>query len=141
MDQAPKEKRHFFRHSFLMPLTLDVTGQKIPTRLSNISQGGVCFLWPDHLSKGALIKLQIPVKEKLFGIKGKVAYSREVNEHQYETGVAFLDSPNAFKARLAEEILQIVKYRKSESEKLGYELSEEEAAEKWIGEYAARFNG
>ena len=123
-----------------MPLTLDVTGQKLPTRLSNISLGGLCFFWPTPLSKGSLIKIHIPVKEKRFDIKGAVTYSREIDKHQYETGVAFLDTPNAFRAKLAEELLQIVKFRKTESERLGYELSEEEAAERWVDEYAARFS-
>ena len=84
--------------------------------------------------------ITIPVKEKTFDIRAKVVYSKEDRRSaRYHTGVSFVDFPSAFKAKLAEEVLQILEYRKSMSRELGHEVSEEEAAKKWVGEYAGRF--
>ena len=106
----------------------------------DVSLGGLSFVWPSRLSKGCLLTLSIPVKEKVFDVRARVAYSRGYKKsNQYNTGVAFLNSPDAFKAKLAEEVLQIIEYQKSISRELGYELSEEEAAKKWISQYAGKF--
>ena len=88
-----------------------------------------------------MIALRIPVKEKLFDIKAKVVFCKEERgSAHYRTGVSFVDSPSAFKAKLAEEVLQILEYRKSISRQLGYEISEEMAAKKWINQFATTFS-
>ena len=51
----------------------------------------------------------------------------------------FTDFPSAFKARLAEEILRIHEFRNKLSRSIGSELTEEEAAVRWIAEYAKTF--
>ena len=106
----------------------------------DLSLGGLSFLWPAKLSRGSLVQITIPVKQKLFQIKAKVVSSKEHGKSaRFRTGVCFQDTPSAFKAKLAEEVLQILEYRKSLSRQLGYELSEEDAAKKWVNEYAGRF--
>ena len=97
-------------------------------------------MWPKKLSRGALLDITIPVKEKLFELRAKVAYAREDRKTaRYFIGVTFLDFPSAFKARLAEEVLEILEFRKSISRDLGHEITEEEAAAQWVREHASRF--
>ena len=80
-------------------------------------------------------------REKFFDVQAKVVYSKEDRRSaRFSTGVSFVDFPSAFKARLAEEVLQILEYRKSISRELGHEVSEEEAAKKWVSHYADQFD-
>ena len=142
MVTATKEKRKFFRHPIQWPLTLRVlnTTRTVSSQARDISLGGLKFSWPKKISKGTLLDITIPVKEKFFDVKAKVVYSQEDRKTaHYFTGVSFVDFPSAFKARLAEEVLEILEYRKSISRQLGHEVSEEEAAKKWVHEFARDF--
>ncbi len=138
-----REKRQFFRHPVNVPIQLRME-KSIDSYLSeskDISLGGLSFVWPSRLSKGTLLMLSIPVKEKVFDLKVRVAYCKNYKKsNQYRAGVSFLNSPDAFKAKLAEEVLQIIEYQKSISRELGYELSEEEAARRWVSKYAEKFS-
>ena len=139
-----KEKRQFFRHAVNVPIQLKMEkhGDSYLSESKDISLGGLSFIWPSRISKGSLLTISIPVKEKVFDLKVRVAYSTGYKKsNQYRTGVSFLSSPDAFKAKLAEEVLQIIEYQKSVSRELGCELSEEEAAHRWINKYADKFNG
>ena len=143
MNVAIKEKRHFFRHPIHVPIKLRIASavQASASQSSDISLGGLNFSWPRKLSRGTLIDITIPVKEKFFDVTAKVVYSKEDRRSaRYRTGVSFVDFPSAFKARLAEEVLQILEYRKSISRELGHEVSEEEAAKKWVSEFATHFD-
>ncbi len=136
------EKRKFLRHPISVPIQLEVNREKeaIASESLDISLGGLCFLWTRKLSKGHRLQVTIPVKEKLFRISAKVAYSKEDRKTgKFKTGISFLDSPSAFRAKMAEEALEILEYRKIISEKLGKEISEEAAAKQWVSEFASRF--
>ena len=138
-----REKRQFYRHPVNVPIQLKMekTRDSYVSESKDISLGGLSFVWPSKLSKGLLLTLAIPVKEKVFDIKARVAYSKGYKKsNQFRTGVAFISPPDAFKARLAEEVLQIIEYQKSISRELGYDLSEEEAAKKWVSRYAEKFD-
>ena len=142
MINLGKERRQFFRHPISVPIRLRVATQERlgSSNSSDISLGGLNFSWSKKLSKGTLIDITIPVKEKLFDVKAKVVYSKEDKKTaRFRTGVLFTDFPSAFKARLAEEVLQILEFRKTTSRELGYEISEEEAAAKWVRGFASRF--
>lgn len=136
------DKRKFFRHPIHSPLKIQINRQEevIATKIHDISLGGLSFLWESKLSKGAMVSLFISVKEKFFEIKGRVAYSiHDARTGRYRNGVIFADSPSAFKAKLAEEALQILKYRQKLSRELGRQVSEEEAADLWIAQFASEF--
>ncbi len=144
MSAPTKEKRKFFRHPIHVPIRLRFIDEDktAVSESTDLSLGGLCFLWKKRLTKGKLLMLTIPVKEKIFDdIKAKVAYSREDRKTaHYRTGVAFMDAPSAFKAKLAEEALQILQYQKELGRELGHEVSEEEAADRWIRRFAESFN-
>jgi hypothetical protein len=80
------------------------------------------------------------VKDKLFDIKSRVSYTKEDRKSgKFRTGVCFADYSSAFMARLAEQMLEIIQYRKDLSRELGREISEEDAANEWIQKHAASF--
>lgn len=142
MGVLTKEKRRFFRHPIHVPIRLRLAETEAyhPSHSADISLGGLNFTWSKKLDRGTLLDITIPVKEKLFDIRARVVYSKEDRRSaHYRTGVSFVDYPSAFKAKLAEEVLQILEYRKSMSRELGHDISEEEAAKKWVSEFADRF--
>ena len=142
MNKPGKERRKFFRHPIRVPIKLRIAEAKenLRSESRDLSLGGLNFAWSKKIAKGTILNITIPVKEKFFELRGKVVYSKEDRHSaQFRTGVSFIDFPNAFKARLAEEVLQILEYRKTISRELGHEISEEEAASKWVREFAARF--
>ena len=137
-----REKRRFYRHPISVPLVLRTSKKEKEgqSQSLDVSLGGLSFLWPERLSKGSLIDIKIAVKKKRFEIKSKVAYAKEDQKTgKFRTGVCFADDSSAFVARLAEQMLEIIKYRKNLSQKSGHEISEEEAANQWIKKYADKF--
>lgn len=140
-----KEERGFFRHPIHMPIRVmtEALGNDSASdsTTSDISLGGLKFLWHDKLQVGSTVKIDIPVREKHFEVNAKIAYCHEDRKSPgFQTGVSFTDFASAFKAKLAEEILEILEYRRRASNELGYELSEEEAAEKWVKDFAEKFS-
>ncbi len=137
-----RDKRFFFRHPIHMPILLHPSENREAERFSetgDISLGGLRFLWPERLSPGTAVNIEIPIKEKNFAVAGTVAYSKQDKRmYGFQTGVTFTDLPSAFRAKLAEEMLEIMEYRKKVSEKLGVEITEEEAAKRWVRERAAK---
>ena len=142
MSDSYAEKRRFYRHPISVPITLNNVKEKkeVPSSSIDVSMGGLSFLWPRRLSKGAQIGINISVKDKLFEIRSRVAYTKEDRKTgKFRTGVCFTDYPSAFMARLAEQMLEIIQYQKNLTHELGREISEDEAANRWIEKYAAKF--
>mgnify|MGYP000994318953 CR=1 FL=1 len=136
------EKRKFYRHPIKVPIQLaEVPHQKTSTsRSEDLSQGGLSFFWPDFIPQGTHLKLSIPVEKQLFKMNAHVAYcQKDGMTGLFKTGVMFEDSESAFRAKLAEEILQIQDYRTKMSELRGQPVSETEAAQEWIGKNAESF--
>ncbi len=141
-NECKIEKRRFYRHPISVPLNLSTakTKRTAQSRSLDVSLGGLSFLWPQKLPKGSSVKISIPVKNKLFGIKSRVAYAvEESGTGKFRTGVCFMDHSDAFMARLAEELIEILQYRNELSQELGREIPEEEAASLWIKKRASRF--
>ena len=142
MSRSHSEKRRFYRHPIRVPIQLRlIEDEQVSSKTANISLGGLCFFWKDKLEKGKLLSVSIPVNETLFeGIQAKVTYSRQDKVVDlFKTGVSFLDAPSAFKAKLAEEALQILQYQKELSRTQGVKISDEEAADLWIERFAKYF--
>jgi len=142
MSSLGKERRKFFRHPIQVPIKLRVADSKesFSSESRDLSLGGLNFTWPKKIAKGTTLDITIPVKEKFFELRGRVVFCKEDHRSaRFHTGVSFTDFPSAFKARLAEEVLQILEYRKTISRELGHEVSEEEAASKWVREFASSF--
>jgi len=144
MKEKP-EKRKYFRHPIQVPIKLrELAEEELPpTRLQSedLSDHGLCFYSGQGLACGTALRLAIPVEEHVFEVSARVAYSRRDSKTgAFRTGVFFEDMDSAFRAKIAEEILKIQEYRKKLSRTLGHEVSEAEAARKWIGQFAKHFS-
>jgi hypothetical protein len=138
----PNNKRRFYRHPVNVPIQVhELTSRNFQRSESvDISEGGICFMADRFLAKGATVGLSIAVKDTVFKINGQVAYCNRVAAvNLYRTGIAFQDQNDAFRAKLAEQMLQIKEYQAT-SAKLGKNLSEEDAAREWIAKYAKHFS-
>ncbi|HPW77267.1 MAG: PilZ domain protein [Candidatus Omnitrophica bacterium ADurb.Bin292] len=136
------DQRKFYRHPIKAPIRLrEVTGTDArDSKSEDISSGGLSFFWPSFLAKGTRLELSIPIEQQLFKMKARVAYCRKDGGMDlFRTGVCFEDSTSAFRAKLAEEIIQIRNYREQMRSLRGKEISEEEAADQWIRRNAENF--
>jgi c-di-GMP-binding flagellar brake protein YcgR len=143
MVKSPQEKRKFFRHPITAPLKLQLAREEnlVFAETQDLSLGGLSFFWKKRLSRGSIINISIPIKDKLFRIKSRVAYSKEDRKSgRFRTGVSFMDFPGAFKAKMAEEALEIMEYRKKLSESEHRDVTEEEASRRWIQKFADHFS-
>ncbi len=142
MDST-QNKRRFYRHPVSVPIQYHELQSRSFNRSSSVdlSEGGICFMAEHFLAKGAGVSLKIPVGDSVFEVQGQIAYcSRVASLNMYRTGVAFSDATSAFRAKLAEQILEIRSYQKSLAKKTGKDLSEEEAAREWIAKFAKHFS-
>jgi len=111
------------------------------SRTGDLSEGGLSFLLQEEVPEGTELDLTIPLEGHRFRMVGNVAYCRrEASEDFFRIGIAFQNPDMAFRAKLAEEILRIEEFRKDLSKRLGKELTQEEAARRWIQKYAERFS-
>ena len=136
------EKRKFFRHPIKVPIQLTrvETQTSISSHAEDLSQGGLSFFWPESIPEGTHLELSIPVEKQLFKMSAHVTHSlKDTASGLFKIGVCFQDSVSAFRAKLAEEIIQIRQYREKMSLLRGRQLSEEEAAAIWIDRNAEDF--
>ena len=136
------EKRKFFRHPIKVPIQLTrvENNTAVRSRAEDLSQGGLAFFWPEPFPEGTLLQLSIPVEKQLFKMNAHVTHSqKDASTGLFKTGVCFEDSISAFRAKLAEEIIQIRQYREKMSLLRGHQFSEEEAAKMWIDRNAEDF--
>jgi c-di-GMP-binding flagellar brake protein YcgR len=136
------EKRKFFRHPIKVPIQLTRIEDTpaLNARAEDLSQGGLSFLWPELIPEGTHLHLSIPVEKQLFKMKAHVTHSqKDTDTGLFKTGVCFEDSVSSFRAKLAEEIIEIRQYREKMSLLRGQQFSEEEAAKVWIDRNAEDF--
>ena len=137
-----QDQRRFYRHPIKCPIQVREAAEHPAERLEsvNISEGGLCFFSEHSLVPKTSVEVDIPIREKSFHIRARVVYSHEdAQTSLYKTGVTFEDTDSLFKAKLAEEILAIEKFREALVRLEGREVSEEEAARQWITKYAKKF--
>lgn len=137
------EKRRHPRHPISSPVryTEIQSHTKGGSMSVDISEGGICFLAGRFMPRGTSVYFNIPVTDQLFQVEGKTTYSTFLpNVDFYRTGVEFLNPQVFFQKKLTEEIAQIREYQKKLSKELGYEISEKEAAERWVNDCAKHFS-
>jgi len=142
MDQK-QERRRFIRHLLVNPLKFKIEEAAEDYQKTNtvdMSEGGLMFTSRKDVEAGSIIKLQMPLYEKVFKIKAKVVHSKkEGSTGLFSIGVAFTTYTDAFKVKLIEQIYLIEEYRVLRSLQTGKELTIQEASEEWIKRYSERF--
>jgi len=136
------DKRQFFRHPIKVPIQLTKveTEKDANGRSEDLSQGGLSFFWPAAIPEGSHLQISIPVEKQLFKMNAHVTHCQKDNASGlFKTGVCFEDSVSAFRAKLAEEILEIRQYCEKMSLLRGKKFSEEESAQLWVERHAEDF--
>ncbi len=137
------EKRRFPRHPISSPIRYQqVKSKSFSGSITvDISEGGICFLAGLFIPKGFSIQFTIPVTDRVFNIEGKTAYATFVdNIGFYRTGIEFQNADIFFRTKFSEQVSQIQEYREKLSQKLGNEVSEKEAAHRWVEDCAKHFS-
>jgi c-di-GMP-binding flagellar brake protein YcgR len=143
MDEQKKiggEMRTFIRHPSDIPIEVspeDAAANK-EELLANVSAGGLCFRSDIPFGEGHTIKLRIAIVKPVFEARAKVVWCKKEDSH-YDVGVEFVETKDAFKARMIEQVCHIEHYKKEIREKEGRDLSGKEAAMEWINKYAGTF--
>jgi c-di-GMP-binding flagellar brake protein YcgR len=138
-----QERRRFIRHLLVSPLEFDIeddSKQCEKTHTVNISEGGLMFISPHEVEEGKIIKLNMPLYDKVFKITAKVVHTEKNPESGlFNVGVAFITYSDAFKVKLIEQIYLIEEYRVLRSLQIGKEMTLQEASKEWIKRYSERF--
>lgn len=136
------ERRHYLRHPYKIPVKVRLTSDKDSLKIhsADLSEGGMSFFLEEPVPEGTTMEITLPVENRMFKLQGRIAYSlKDPTSGHYRTGVAFKSPLMSFRAKLAEQVLRIQEFRKKVSHMVGHEISEEEAATKWIEKYAQKF--
>lgn len=137
------EKRRYIRHLLVSPLEFEVEnqdGSSEKTQTVNVSEGGLMFVTSHEVQAGAVIKLSLPLYDKVFKINARVVHTeKNVETGLLNVGVAFLTYSDAFRVKLVEQIYLIEEYRGLRSLQLGREMSLQEASREWIKRYSEKF--
>lgn len=137
------EKRQFYRHPIKVPIQLTKVEEKSPAKVrsEDLSQGGLSFFWPNPVPEGSHLEITIPVEKQLFKMNAHVTHCQKDDiTGLFKTGVCFEDSISAFRAKLAEEIIEIRQYCEKMSLLRGKKFSEEESARLWVERHAENFS-
>ncbi|MBW8830241.1 MAG: PilZ domain-containing protein [Burkholderiales bacterium] len=133
--------RQFIRHPVDVPVEIGIAAMGPPSAVHthDISMGGLALRSRVAVAPGADVAIRIGFVQPTFEARARVAWCRPHEEDGFELGVTFLDTQDAFLARMVEQVCHIEDYRQSVRRLEGRELSAEEAAVEWIDQYAAQF--
>ncbi len=106
--------------------------------MHDVSLGGLSFDTGTRLEVGCLVDVRITFVRPIFSTQARVVWCSQVAQH-YEIGVEFLESADAFRARMVEQVCHIEHYRQAVLSREGRAMSSEDAAMEWISLYAATF--
>lgn len=136
------EKRRNHRHD-TKDVAIDVRFDDLIAHeteyLNNIGSGGLSFRSKTPLDIGSLIKITIPLDRPVFEAEGRIVSFKKNGDH-FDVGVEFIGQKDAMRIKMAEQICIIEEYKKELCDKLGKEISGEEAALEWIKKFADKFN-
>jgi PilZ domain len=133
--------RQFIRHPADMPIEIQgvSTSGYVQQRTRNVSFGGLAFSSDRAIEPESIIALRIPCLRPAFEVStARVAWCQGEGG-KYAVGVQFVDSEEAFRVRMVEQICHIESYRREIAERDGRHLTSEEAAKEWISRYASSF--
>jgi PilZ domain len=133
--------RQFIRHPADMPIEIRGVSSSgyVQQRTRNVSCGGLAFCSDTAIEPETIISLRIPCLRPAFEVPtARVAWCQHEGG-KYAVGVQFIDSEEAFRVRMVEQICHIESYRRDVEQRDGRQLTSEEAAKEWISRYAASF--
>ncbi|HET7274240.1 MAG TPA: PilZ domain-containing protein [Longimicrobiaceae bacterium] len=133
-------RREFLRHTIGVPLEVrELPGATMTHAQSrNVSFGGLAYDSEECPEIGSIIEIGIPTVEPPFQARARVSWCRPEND-AYLVGIEFLESGDAFQARMVQQVCSIENYRREKEANEGRDVTTEEAAREWIEKYGGRF--
>lgn len=133
--------RHFIRHPSDVPIEILYALDKdfLPYSAQDVSFGGLAFFSDTAVEPELIVSLRIPVLQPVFEVPAaRVSWCQQKGV-RYAVGVEFLDSVEAYRVRMIEQVCHIESYRRTIEQQEGRYMTTEEAAEEWISQYASSF--
>lgn len=130
--------RQFIRHPVKIPIEVSISSEDDMLHAFDLGMGGLAFRSPQRIHPGTLIHIKISHTAPVFETEAKVVWCRR-RQYGAELGVEFLNSDDAFRARMVEQVCHIENYRQDIRQKEGRILTVQQAAAEWIAKYAASF--
>lgn len=132
------ECRQFIRHPSAIPIEFQLGRQQYRRQVRDVSHGGLCFSSDEAVETGKTILVEISACEPRFCAEGQVRWCRPHGK-EFLIGVAFNKQSVRFAVRMVEQICHIEAYRQELEARTGEKLDSQQAAVRWIGQYASRF--
>ena len=134
------EKRNFIRHPSDIPIDVQRESQIVPKEESicDVSTGGLAFFSENPYRVNTAMKIKIQLVNPVFEARAKVVWCNK-SGNVYEVGVEFMETKDAFRIRMVEQICHIEHYKNEIREKEGRTLNGREAALEWINKFADSF--
>lgn len=126
------------RHPSNIPIEVSEGSQPEQHAMHDVSLGGLSFDASARLEVGSVVDVRITFVRPIFSTQARVVWCSQVAQH-YEIGVEFLESADAFRARMVEQVCHIEHYRQTVLRNEGRGISSQDAALEWIALYAATF--
>jgi hypothetical protein len=132
--------RRFIRHTADVPIEIrTLPGQHARRQPAiNVSEGGLSFVSEDNIPVGSTIEIRIDAVDPPFEAQARVVWTKGEDDGHC-IGVQFLDTADAFRSRMVEQVCAIDRYRREVEETEGRVMTQAEAASEWIAKYAGRF--
>ena len=132
--------RQFIRHPADIPIDVSDTGRFMRASLhaSNVSLGGIALRSTTPMELGTIVMVSIIYVQPPFESRASVVWCAP-RDGEYELGVEFLSTEDAFRARMVEQVCYIEHYRQEVGRSERRTLTAEEAAREWISLYASHF--
>jgi len=139
--------REYIRHPAKVPLVIapQSTREQLNLPLNhlhikNVSTGGLSFDSPVEFHTNTVIKIKIPSIKPVFKVNAVVQWCRQIKD-QFELGVQFLDTNDAFRVRMVEQICHIGQYRDEAQQRTGRRMTWNKASIEWIEKNGGSFPG
>lgn len=133
-------RRRYIRHTAGVPIEVRLVPEHPHTTLQscNVSFGGLAFVSAVPMEPGSTVDIRISAVQPAFNAQARVAWCQP-EDSRFQVGVQFLDSNDAFRSRMVEQVCAIERYREQVLQTEGRSLNPDEAAAEWIRRYADRF--
>jgi hypothetical protein len=132
------ECRQFIRHPSTIPIQFRLGRQQYKHQVRDVSHGGLCFSSDHAVETGATILVEIPACEPTFHAEGLVRWCRADGDG-FLVGVTFNEASVRFAVRMVEQLCHIEAYRRRLEVETGEKLDSQQAASRWISEFASHF--
>jgi Tfp pilus assembly protein PilZ len=132
-------ERAYIRHPTDIPLEVSPESEShASAEIKNLSRGGLAFTTDRPYRIDSNVTLRIDCQPSSVVVQSQVIWC-ESHDGQYEVGVAFFSTADAYQVRMVEQVCRIEQYRRNAQRQDGRELTQEQAALEWITLYANHF--